>query len=139
MIFVYAAGVFDLLHYGHVRYLKHARSLGDTLVVGLLADEGTAKYKTHKPIMSYQERWEVIRELECVDYIVKQEDTDPTETLQKLKNEHGWVFNIMCRGADYKKVPPGTDFIEANGGEVVRIPYVSAVSSSEIKKRILEE
>lgn len=45
-VWVYCAGVFDMLHYGHVRYLQMAKALGDVLVVGIVDDEGTAKYKT---------------------------------------------------------------------------------------------
>jgi len=134
---VYAGGVFDLLHYGHVRYLERAKSLGDVLVVGLLTDDGVARYKPYKPIMTYLERWEVVHSLGCVDYIVRQTDTDPTETLERLKNEHGWVFDIMCRGTDYKGISQGTKFIETNGGKVVRIQYTDGISSSIIKKRIM--
>jgi D-beta-D-heptose 7-phosphate kinase/D-beta-D-heptose 1-phosphate adenosyltransferase len=135
---VYAAGVFDLLHYGHIRYLKAARALGNVLVVGLLTDEGTERYKFHKPILNYEQRWEVINALRCVDYIVRQDDTDPTETLKNLKDHHGWVFDIMCRGSDYDKVPQGTEFIEKNGGRVVRIPYCAEISSTAIKQKIKE-
>lgn len=135
---VYCAGVFDLLHYGHVRYLEYAKSLGE-LTVGLLTDEGTERYKFHKPIMNYQERYEVIRALKCVDYIVRQDDTDPTETLKALKEQHGWTFDIMVRGDDYKGIPQGTDFIEKNGGKVVRSPYCYEISSTAIKERLKNE
>ena len=132
---VYAAGVFDLIHFGHVRYLAKAKDYGDVLVVGLLSDNGVARYKPHKPIMLFEERWEIVSAIKYVDSIVRQEDTDPTETLKILK-EHGWIFEVMCRGSDYKQVPQGSDFIEANGGKIVRIPYCDAISSSEIKKRM---
>jgi rfaE bifunctional protein nucleotidyltransferase chain/domain len=138
-IYVYAAGVFDLIHPGHIRYLKRAKELGDFLIVGLLTDEGTARYKPRKPILTFSERREVIDELRCVDYIVRQDDTDPTETLIALKEHHGWLMDIMCRGDDYKLIPQGTDFIEANGGKVVRLPYSQEISSTEIKKRILND
>ncbi len=133
MIWVYAAGVFDFLHYGHVRYFQAAKSLGDILVVGLLTDDGTAKYK-RRPLLKYSERWETVRALKCVDYIVRQNDTDPTETLRVLRDHHKWTFNILVRGDDFKGVPPGTEFIEANGGKVVRIPYCPDISSAKIKE-----
>jgi len=132
-IFVYAAGVFDFLHYGHVRYLEAARKLGDVLVVGLLTDEGTARYK-RRPLLSYEQRWETVRALRCVDYIVRQEDTDPTNTLKILKKEHNWTFDILCRGDDFQGVVPGTEFIEACGGRVIRIPYCQEISSIKIKE-----
>lgn len=135
---VYAAGVFDLVHPGHIRYLERAKALGDVLVVGLVDDTGVKRYKGRKPILTYHERWEVVKALRFVDYIVRQDDTDPTSTLRILKRDHGWIFDVMVRGTDYKRTPPGTAFIEKNGGTVVRIPYSSEISSSAIKKRILE-
>ena len=136
---VYCAGVFDLVHHGHIKYLRHCKSLGDMLVVGLLTDEGTERYKFKKPILTYEERWEVIRELKCVDYVVRQDDTDPTETLKELRDNHNWIFDIMCRGDDYPHRPQGSGFIEAHGGKVVRIPYSKDISSTEIKRRLLNE
>lgn len=138
MIRVYTAGVFDLLHYGHVRYLRKAKSLGDVLFVGLLTDEGTERYKFKKPILTYEQRFEVLSELTFIDEIVKQDDTDPTTTLRKLK-ELGFVFNIMVRGNDYEGIPQGTEFIEANGGKVVRLPYCKEISSTFIKERLINE
>ena len=136
-IAVYCAGVFDLIHYGHIRYLRAAKQLGTVLVVGLLSDEGTAKYKPHKPILNYNQRWEVLQAIRYIDYVVKQDDTDPTATLKYLK-EHGFIFDIMVRGADYKGIPPGTEFVRTHGGRIVRIPYCSEISSSEIKDKIKE-
>lgn len=132
---VYAAGVFDILHGGHVRYLQKARSLGDFLIVGLLTDLGAAAYK-RRPAMTYRERQEVIEGLRCVDLVVRQDDTDPTATLERLE-EVGVKIDILVRGTDYKKVPPGSKFVKAGGGKVVRIAYTSDISSSEIRKRII--
>jgi rfaE bifunctional protein nucleotidyltransferase chain/domain len=138
MIKVYAAGVFDMIHPGHVRYLNKCKALGDYLVVGLLTDDGTARYKAHRPILTYNERFEVLKSLKMIDYIVRQDDTDPTETLIRLRKEKDWIFNIMCRGDDYPHRPQGSDFIEANGGKVVRIPYSKEISSTDIKSRVLK-
>jgi len=136
---VYAAGVFDILHYGHIKYLETAKELGDILVVGLLSDGGVERYKHKKPVQSYEERYEVIKSLRCVDYIIRQEDTDPTETLKLLKKDHNWTFNIFVRGTDYEGTPPGSQFIIENGGKIIRIPYTNNISSSIIKNRLLEK
>lgn len=133
---VYAAGVFDILHGNHVRYLEAAKALGDVLVVGLVDDEGVERYKSRRPAMSLQERWDVVKALRCVDYVVRQKDTDPTDTLQHLKNQHDWTIGIMVRSDDFIGRPPGSDFIERYGGKVVRLPYGIGVNSTLIKERI---
>jgi rfaE bifunctional protein nucleotidyltransferase chain/domain len=133
-IFVYAAGVFDLLHFGHVRYLQAAKNLGNVLVVGLLSDDGVRRYKPYRPVLSYEERWEVMRALRCIDYIVRQEETDPTKTLRMLRDEHNWIFDIMVRSDDYQGIPPGTAFIKEHGGQVIRVPYCNDIIKDRIKQ-----
>lgn len=136
-VIVYAAGVFDLLHYGHIRYLKEAKKLGTVLIIGLLTDEGTAKYKARKPVMSYLERLEVISSLKPVDYVVRQNDTDPTETLKEIYRVHKPLFpNILVRGSDVQPPIPGQEFIESKGGRVEFVPYTTEISSTQIKQRI---
>ncbi|HPV97918.1 MAG TPA: adenylyltransferase/cytidyltransferase family protein [Spirochaetota bacterium] len=134
MKIVYAAGVFDILHGGHVRYLEAARKLGDFLIVGLLTDDGAAAYKD-RPAMTYDERKEVVKALRCVDMVVLQDNTDPTATLERLE-DLDIMIDILVRGTDYKKVPPGTRFVKSRGGKVVRLPYSKSISSTEIKERI---
>jgi len=136
---VYAAGVFDLLHIGHVRYLQKAKSMGDELIVGLLTDEGTARYKPYKPIIPYEQRYEVLMSLRCVDYIVRQYDTDPTSTFMELALAHKMIPDILVRGDDCVGVPPGSEWIEAAGGVVVKISYTQEVSDSKIKQEIVKK
>jgi rfaE bifunctional protein nucleotidyltransferase chain/domain len=131
---VYAAGVFDMLHYGHVQYLEQAKKFGTKLIVGLLTDEGTRRYKPHYPVMTYQERLAVVSALRAVDLVVPQDDTDPTETFKALNIQ----IDVMVRGDDYKDTPQGSAWVKSQGGVVVRIPYCRSVSSTEIKQRILK-
>ncbi len=132
---VYAGGVFDLLHYGHIRFLERAKRLGDILVVGITTDNSVADYKGKRPILTIEERASVIRNLGFVDYVVRQEQ-DPTNTLKFLKDELGWTFKYMVRGGDFNNTPPEKGFIEENGGKVIKLPYYNKISSSEIKKRM---
>ncbi len=68
---VFTNGCFDILHQGHVRYLAQARALGDALVVGLNSDVSIRRIKGDKrPIMTQDERAEVLASLECVDVVV---------------------------------------------------------------------
>lgn len=137
--YVYCAGVFDILHGGHTKYLENCKALGDVLVVGLVNDEGVSRYKHKLPTMNYKERYDVVRAIRWVDQIVEQNDTDPTSTLERLYKERGLTFDIMVRADDYDGVPPGSEFIEKHGGKVIRLPYSRGISSSEIKRRILIE
>lgn len=134
---VYTAGVFDILHYGHIRFLKTAKSFGDILVVGLISDYGTKLYKGKLPLMSYLERAEVLESIRYVDYVVKQDVTDPTRTLKMLKDIRNWDFDILVRADDYKGAVPGSFFIKNNGGKVERVPYCNSISTSSIKRRLL--
>lgn len=137
MQIVYAAGVFDILHYGHIKYLREARALGDFLVVGLLTDEGTAAYKSSPPVMNYRERFLVLHGIKYVDYIIEQDNTDPTKTLHYLWSKKRDIFpNIMVRANDTKTPVPGQKFLEWKGGRVVILPYTRSISSTNIKERI---
>src|SRR5215831_10001081 len=67
---VFTNGCFDLLHLGHVRYLKQARRLGNFLVMGLNSDESVRKLKgSGRPLVPEQERAEILAALTCIDYI----------------------------------------------------------------------
>lgn len=136
---VYAAGVFDIIHEGHIKYLESSKRYGDILVVGLLEDDAVVRYKFKKPILNIHERWKVLEAIRCVDYVVRQDDTDPTNTLTRIKNEHGWIFDFLCRGDDYKGEPPGSEFIKRYGGKVIKIPYSYNISSTDIKNRVINE
>jgi rfaE bifunctional protein nucleotidyltransferase chain/domain len=68
---VFTNGCFDLLHVGHVRYLKEAREQGDLLFVGLNDDESTRRVKgPGRPYVGQEDRAEVLAALRCVDYVV---------------------------------------------------------------------
>ena len=134
---VYTAGVFDILHSGHIEFLRRAKALGNCLVVGVLTDEGASKYKD-KPIRSCADRMKVIEELKCVDIVVTQDNTDPTNTLKKLKKHENSVYfpDVLVRATDVKEPVLGQKFIEKNKRIVMMIPYSTDISSSIIKERI---
>src|ERR671938_1580059 len=77
---VFTNGVFDLLHPGHVRYLQHARTLGDALIVGLNSDESVRRNKgPARPLNPENERAEIIAALACVDAVVLFGEDTPAE------------------------------------------------------------
>lgn len=67
---VLVGGCFDLLHYGHYRFLKNAKNCGDYLIVAVESDEFIVKHKKRRPIHSQRERAEILAELKCVDEVI---------------------------------------------------------------------
>jgi len=136
-VIVYVAGAFDMIHYGHVRFLEEAKKLGDILYVGLVTDEGIVRSKGDGPVLNYSERLKLLKALRCVDFVIKQDDPYPTKVLQKLKKKKGVIVDILVRSNDITPPIPGQEFIESNGGKIVILPYTKTISSSDIKKRII--
>jgi rfaE bifunctional protein nucleotidyltransferase chain/domain len=129
---VFTNGVFDLLHPGHVRYLQHARNLGDLLIVGLNADVSVRRNKGDgRPITPQDERAEVLAALECVDAVVIFEEDTPAEIVRLVQPD------VLAKGADWPADQiVGRDTVEARGGRVVLVPVEQGHSTSAIVERI---
>ncbi|HEX5735019.1 MAG TPA: D-glycero-beta-D-manno-heptose 1-phosphate adenylyltransferase [Blastocatellia bacterium] len=131
---VFTNGCFDLLHPGHVRYLKQARALGDTLVVALNSDASVRALKgANRPILNQHERAEVIAALGSVDYVVVFEDETPQSLIAAL------IPDVLVKGGDWRiDEIVGRDEVEAAGGRVLSLPFVEGLSTTDIIGRILE-
>src|ERR1700734_2396857 len=93
---VFANGVFDLLHVGHVRYLQAARAEGDLLVVGVNSDAGTRKLKGEgRPILTERARASLVAALKSVDYVVIFDELDVNSLLKELQPD------VHAKGTDY--------------------------------------
>jgi D-beta-D-heptose 7-phosphate kinase/D-beta-D-heptose 1-phosphate adenosyltransferase len=89
-------GVFDLLHLGHLRYLRQARGLGDLLVVGVNSDASARRLKgPARPLVPDAERAELLAALDCVDYVAIFDEATAEATLALLQPD------IYVKGADY--------------------------------------
>ena len=89
-------GCFDLLHTGHVRYLKQARELGDALLVALNSDDSVRELKgSSRPLNTQDERAEVIAALRCVDHVTVFNSKRVTEVIRVLRPA------IYAKGGDY--------------------------------------
>lgn len=124
-------GCFDVLHLGHLRYLKAARQLGDCLVVGINSDTSVRQLKgENRPLVPEDERAEMLAGLECVNYVVIFPELTPVELLSKLKP------NIHVKGGDYRlEQLIEKDVVEANGGRVVvglNVPGKSTTNLIEV-------
>ncbi len=136
---VFTNGCFDLLHLGHVRYLKEAKNLGDILIVGVNSDESVKKLKGEgRPILPEEARAEIISSLSFVDYVVIFAEETPEKLISLLKPD------IHVKGGDYKgKEIPERRIVESYGGKVVLVDLVEGYSTTsiieKIKKRCLKK
>jgi D-beta-D-heptose 7-phosphate kinase/D-beta-D-heptose 1-phosphate adenosyltransferase len=131
---VFTNGCFDILHAGHVRYLIAARQEGDLLVVGLNSDKSVERIKgPERPLVSQQQRAEVLAGLWCVDYIVIFDEPDPLRVIQTLRP------SVLVKGDDWPDNRIiGADLVKSDGGRVVRVPVVAGISTSDIIERIVK-
>lgn len=129
---VFTNGVFDLLHPGHVRYLKQARSLGDALIVGVNSDRSVRAIKgPSRPITPEAERAELLAALACVDAVAIFDDDTPEEIIKKIQPD------VLVKGADWAAdAIVGRDTVEARGGKVVRVNIEQGWSTSSIIEKI---
>ena len=134
-VVVFTNGVFDLLHPGHVRYLRQARALGDVLVVGLNSDDSVRRNKgPERPITPQGERAELLTALACVDIVVLFDEETPAAIIEACHPD------ILVKGADWPADQiVGRDTVEARGGRVVRVPVEPGHSTSAIITRIRAE
>ena len=125
---VFTNGVFDLLHPGHVRYLRAARALGDTLVVGLNSDRSVRANKgPGRPVIPELERAETVAALEAVDAVAIFDAETPAAIIERLQPD------VLVKGADWAaEAIVGRDTVEARGGRVVRMPVEPGWSTSAI-------
>lgn len=134
---VFTNGHFDLLHVGHLRYLRDARQLGDVLVVGVNDDATTTARKgAGRPILPEDERAELLAGLECVDYVALFPEPTAEHCVELLRPD------IYVKGGDYG--PGGAALPEARvvasyGGETVILPLAPGRSTTDIVAAIRSE
>ncbi len=130
---VFTNGCFDLLHVGHVRYLSEAKKRGDILVIGLNSDSSVRAIKGNKrPVISQNQRAEVLSALFFVDYISVFDEPDPLNLIMTIKPD------ILVKGADWPEDKIiGGDFVKSRGGKTERIPLVPMASTTGIIEKII--
>ena len=132
-VIVFTNGVFDILHPGHVRYLKDARVLGDVLIVGINSDRSVRALNKapDRPINTELERAEILEALASVDAVVIFDEDTPHEIISALQPD------ILVKGADWgENNIVGRDVVEARGGKVVRMPLAPGYSTTKIIERV---
>ncbi len=129
---VFTNGVFDLLHVGHTRYLREARSLGDALLVAINSDRAVRELKgANRPVMTESERAEVLAALEAVSFVTVFDELSPRKLIAEL------LPDVLVKGGDYAiDEIHGREEVEAAGGRVLALPFVAGASTTSLIARI---
>ncbi|MBI3412007.1 MAG: D-glycero-beta-D-manno-heptose 1-phosphate adenylyltransferase [Planctomycetes bacterium] len=125
-------GCFDVLHAGHVQYLKEARAQADLLVVGLNSDSSVRALKgTGRPVQPLSARAQVLAGLEAVDFIVVFDEATPLALIEAIKPD------VLAKGADYSRDQVvGAEFVESYGGRVHLAPLAQGFSTTTLLERM---
>ncbi len=126
-------GCFDILHVGHVRYLREAKKTGDVLVLALNSDSSVRSIKGEKrPLVPETERAEVLAALEFIDFITIFDELTPLELIKCLKPD------VLIKGGDWpEEKVVGRDEVKQWGGKVVIIPEVMGKSTTNVVEKII--
>lgn len=129
---VFTNGVFDILHPGHVRYLRAARAHGDVLIVAINSDRSVRGNKgPERPVTPEAERAEIVAALACVDAVVIFDAATPAAIIAAIEPD------VLVKGADWAAdAIVGRDTVEARGGVVIREPLEPGWSTTAILERI---
>jgi rfaE bifunctional protein nucleotidyltransferase chain/domain len=124
---VFTNGCFDIIHVGHVRYLREARKLGDILVVGLNSDRSVSSLKPGRPVIPENQRAEVLAALEMVDYVAIFEEETPYELIKVLKPD------VLVKGGDWKQEDiVGSDIVP----DTRSLPFIRGISTTSVIEKI---
>ena len=130
---VFTNGVFDILHAGHVQFLRQAKALGDLLVVAINSDASARRLKgKNRPINSERDRAALVAALDPVDHVLLFDEDTPTEMIRLLRPA------IHVKGGDYaNEALPEAETVREVGGRVVILPLAGSISTSSVIDRIL--
>jgi glycerol-3-phosphate cytidylyltransferase len=135
---VYTGGTFDLFHSGHANFLRVCAGISDTVVVSLNTDEFIEAYKGKPPIISYQDRYEVLMACKYVDWVIPNSGgADSKPAIEEASP------NIIAIGSDwarrdyYAQMGFSQDWLDDRGISLIYIPYTAGISSTAIKARLV--
>lgn len=129
---VFTNGCFDILHVGHIRYLRQAKRLGDILVIGVNKDASVRSIKgPQRPVNSERDRAEVLSALECVDHLLLFGEKTPLRIIQHIRPD------ILVKGGDWKKKDiVGSGFVESYGGQARSLSFSKGFSTTKLIQKI---
>lgn len=125
-------GAFDVLHSGHVYTLETAKAYGNILIVGLNSDSSIKQYKSEsRPIIPQEERAKLLSALQCVDYVVIFEETDPRALLEVIKPD----FHVKSKSG-FKGLE--TEIVVKNNGKIILLEDIPGFSTTNLINKIKE-
>ncbi|EPY2289535.1 adenylyltransferase/cytidyltransferase family protein [Clostridium sporogenes] len=130
----YTTGVYDLFHIGHLNILKRAKEMCEYLIVGVSSDE-LVRYKHKKPVISFEERIEIVNSIKYVDKAVIQENMD------KMAAWKRYHFDVMFVGDDWKGTNKWNDLekdFKDIGVDIVYFPYTKGTSSTLLNQVLIK-
>ena len=131
-LIVFTNGCFDVIHRGHIEFLKFCKSHGDILVVGLNSDSSVKTIKgPDRPINNQHDRGAVLAAMDTVDYITIFDEPEPLDIIKKIKPD------ILVKGQDWAdKGVVGQEFVESYGGKVILAPLIEGKSTTATIEKI---
>lgn len=142
MAIVYTGGTFDLPHLGHIRFLKNCRKIagsGGRVVVALNKDEFVKKFKSKPPVMSYNERKEVLENLKFVDEVIPNEaGSDSKPTILKVKPDFVIIGSDWATKDYYAQMQFTQDWLDLHNITLCYVPYTQGISTTHLKARVRE-
>jgi D-beta-D-heptose 7-phosphate kinase/D-beta-D-heptose 1-phosphate adenosyltransferase len=131
---VFTNGVFDVLHRGHLEYLRAAAALGNLLFVGLNSDNSARRLKgPRRPLVNQEDRAAALSALRYVNGVILFEEDTPFTLIEAIRP------HILVKGGDYREDEiVGAEFVKRNGGTVVTIPFFPGYSTSRFIDDIVE-
>ena len=134
---VYTGGTFDLFHKGHVNFLRQCKEIGDHVTVSLNTDEFIYRYKGEYPVISYEERKEVLLSCRYVDKVIPNSgDEDSKPTILDVNPKFIVIGSDWAKKDYYKQMNFTQKWLDDNGYVLIYIPYTDSVSTSLIKEKL---
>ena len=135
MNIVYSYLVLDIVHRGHLLFLKNAKAIagpGGRSIVGIVSDEAVLEKKGKSPVLTFSERLELADAIRYVDLVVGQQDYSPYLNVTKISP------NILMESESHhsSQIEESTKLMKKLGGKVIVMPYFNEQSSSMIKSKL---
>jgi glycerol-3-phosphate cytidylyltransferase len=134
---VYTGGTFDLFHRGHVNFLRQCKEIGDYVIVSLNTDEFIYRYKGEYPVISYEDRKEVLLSCKYVDKVIpNSEGEDSKPAILDVNPKFIVIGSDWAKKDYYKQMNFTQEWLDENDYMLIYIPYTDNVSTTLIKKKL---